>query len=884
MSDPVASVAAALAGRYEVQRRLGEGGMATVYLARDLRHGRDVAVKVLKPELAAAIGGERFLAEVRMTARLQHPHILPLFDSGEADGCLFYVMPYVPGESLGQRLERERQLPVADAVQIAIDVAAALDFAHRHGVIHRDIKPANILLHDGKPVVADFGIALAVSGGAERLTGTGLSIGTPLYMSPEQATGDAAIGPTTDVWALGCVLYEMLVGEPPYRGGTPQAILGKILHGEPPSATAARRTVPPHVDAAIRKALEQIPADRFTTAAAFADALRDPAFRYLDERAGAVATSGRPARQAVARRTIVGLSALAGVVTVATVAALWSSIRGNAADASAPRPVRFAIELQPGEELPIDAGLPVPLAISRDGRTVVYAARRPSGSRLYLRRIEDAEARAIPGTEGGSGPFLSPDGQWLGFASGGFLRKVPILGGAPQPIARVSNFLDATWSDDGVIVFHGWSGGLFRVASDGGGTPQALTRLDKRRKEFQHQAPYSLPGGRGLLFAVSQDGPSTVELLELPSGARTRLLEGSDPHYLSNGLLLFTRAGRLYTVPFDLAHLKLAGPERPMADETTVLITHDRGALAASLDGTLVYIPAVSQTSRLVLVDRSGSVRPIDDETHEFGHPRFSPDGTRLVVWANTESDGGELWIYDLARHAHTRLSVRDVGRPVWSHDGKRIAFFQGSDESIHSVPADDSKPPELLVARDSSGPVFPLAWSRDGRSFLYSHPVPETNRDVFALSADGTRAPILATAMDERSAMLSPDGRWIVYAALEPGREEEVYVQRYPGPGERVVVSVGGGREPVWSPSGDEIFYRSIDGNRMLVVPVRTAPTLAIGPARTLFQGIFQTGEFWSNYDVNSKTGEFLMLAADQRAQPRLIVALNTTHSLKRR
>jgi Tol biopolymer transport system component len=220
----------------------------------------------------------------------------------------------------------------------------------------------------------------------------------------------------------------------------------------------------------------------------------------------------------------------------------------------------------------------------------------------------------------------------------------------------------------------------------------------------------------------------------------------------------------------------------------------------------------------------------------------------------------------------------------VWSHDGKQIAFFQASDESIHSMPADDSKASELLVARDSSGPVFPLAWSRDGRSFVYSHPVPETNRDVFALLADGTRIPILATTMDERSAMLSPDGRWIVYAALEPGREEEVYVQRYPGPGERVVVSVGGGREPVWSPSGDEIFYRSIEGDRMLVVPVRTAPALAIGRARTLFQGIFQTGEFWANYDVNSKTGEFLMLASDQRAQPRLTVALKTTRSLERR
>ncbi|MGD8321973.1 MAG: serine/threonine-protein kinase, partial [Gemmatimonadota bacterium] len=272
---------AALEGRYAVEEEIGEGGMATVYLATDLKHNRRVALKVLKQELSAVVGAERFLTEIETTANLQHPHILPLFDSGEAGGFLFYVMPYVQGETLAQRLAREKQLPVEEAVRIATAVANALDHAHRHGVVHRDIKPGNILLQDGEPVVSDFGIAIAVgAAGGSRLTETGLSVGTPYYMSPEQATGDQVVGPASDTYSLACVLYEMLVGEPPYLGNTAQAVLGKIIQGAPVSATSMRRSIPLHVDAAIRKGLEKLPADRFTGAQELARALADENFRH----------------------------------------------------------------------------------------------------------------------------------------------------------------------------------------------------------------------------------------------------------------------------------------------------------------------------------------------------------------------------------------------------------------------------------------------------------------------------------------------------------------------------------------------------------------------------------------------------------------------------
>src|SRR5213596_2312469 len=277
MSDPLERLGAALAEHYAIEREIGAGGMATVYLAQDLRHDRAVALKVLRPELAAVIGAERFLAEIKLTANLQHPHILPLFDSGEADAFLFYVMPFVEGESLRDRLVREKQLPIADALRITAEVASALDYAHRHGVIHRDIKPENVMLHDGQALVADFGIALAASkAGGARMTETGMSLGTPHYMSPEQAMGEREITARSDVYALGAVLYEMLSGDPPFTGSTAQAIVARVVTESPRPLLPQRHTIPPHVEAAVLTALEKLPADRFATAALFAEALANP--------------------------------------------------------------------------------------------------------------------------------------------------------------------------------------------------------------------------------------------------------------------------------------------------------------------------------------------------------------------------------------------------------------------------------------------------------------------------------------------------------------------------------------------------------------------------------------------------------------------------------
>jgi serine/threonine protein kinase len=372
--------------------------MATVYLAQDLKHNRKVALKVLKPELAAVVGTERFLAEIETTANLQHPHILPLFDSGEADGFLFYVMPYVEGESLRDRLDREHQLPVDEAVRIATNVAEALDYAHAQGVIHRDIKPENILLQAGKPVVSDFGITLALgAAGGNRLTETGLSLGTPHYMSPEQATGDQHVGPATDLWALGCVLYEMLVGEPPYTGSTPQAVLGKIVTADAPSARAERKAVPSNVDAAIRRALEKLPADRFGAASHFAEALDDPSFRLP------VVESGPS--PGWARSTVIAAGWM-GLVLVSVATVLWV-LAGRGSNRTG---AHFEVVLPSGLSVSRD---PYPnVDVSPDGSLIVFAGSASDGRQgLWLRPVGELSPAPIEGTEEGRAPRFSPDGR-----------------------------------------------------------------------------------------------------------------------------------------------------------------------------------------------------------------------------------------------------------------------------------------------------------------------------------------------------------------------------------------------------------------------------------------------------------------------------------------
>ncbi|HTJ23938.1 MAG TPA: protein kinase, partial [Gemmatimonadaceae bacterium] len=451
-------LAAALADRYRIERELGQGGMATVYLAHDLRHERKVAIKVLKPELAAVLGAERFVVEIKTTAALQHPHILPLFDSGEAEGFLYYVMPFVDGETLRAKLDRETQLGIEESVKIATDVADALQYAHEHGVIHRDIKPENILLANGRPMVADFGIALAVSAAAGgRMTETGLSLGTPHYMSPEQATAEKEITARSDVYSLGAVLYEMLSGDPPHTGASAQQIIMKIITEQPAPVTTLRKSVPANVAAAVSMALEKLPADRFENAKSFGQALRDPGFRRATE----ASTTGR----AMSRRDPwrVGLGALA--VLAMAVAAWLGTHRGTAKVQQS----RFALALPPGQELAAPGGSRIDFA--PDGRSFVYTGAGVGGEQLWLRRMNSLDAVRIAGSEGATSPVFSPDGSEIAFVtlSPFGLKTVSVTGGQLHSIG-VENASGGglTWASNGYIYFDAGSG-LARVRPDGSG-------------------------------------------------------------------------------------------------------------------------------------------------------------------------------------------------------------------------------------------------------------------------------------------------------------------------------------------------------------------------------------------------------------------------------
>jgi serine/threonine-protein kinase len=881
-ADPIPSLTTALADRYRLERELGHGGMATVYLAQDLKHDRQVAIKVLRPELAAVIGADRFLSEIKTTAHLQHPHILPLFDSGivttDPDPAtrrtaefLFYVMPFIEGESLRDRLNREKQLPIQDAVRIATEVAGALDYAHRRGVIHRDIKPENILLHDGRALVADFGIALAASkAGGSRMTETGMSLGTPLYMSPEQAMGEREITARSDVYALGCVLYEMLVGEPPFTGPTAQAIVAKVVTEEPRALQPKRHTIPNNVEAATLTALEKLPADRFASAAEFAAALGEASYgtaRITAAMAAAARTGVQRGRQ---RHLPILLAALGGL---ALGAALLTVLRS-----STPAPVtRYGLSLPPEEE-PIPELRAVP---SPDGSQIAYVGPGSHGTQIWIKQRDRYEATPLPGTAAVTNFTWSPDGLWIAFTQGTQLKKLPIHGGAAIPLAEnVSATPGIAWLDDGSIVYIRAGGrGLSRVAETGG--PSASVLSDSAGLAVA--LPMPLPGGRGVLFTRCQGTCSQADLwaLDLTTGKARQVVPGALlGQYLKTGQLLYLQPdGALFAAPFNLRSLEIRGPAVSVLDSVTVL-----GGLyplfSLSSSGTLVMRSGAGpslQRFSMVWVDRAGRETPVDSgwtlRFTEFGANigwSLSPDGRRLAIGLSTDA-GDDIWVKQLPQGPLSRVSYDSASewRPRWMPGGRSIMF--GSNRlgagagGLYSRPADGTGS-DSLILRDSQG-VFEGAWSPDGHWLLYrtGGTVGQAGgRNIVGIrpGIDSTPVPVVVSPYDEEAIAISPDGHWLAYESNETG-QTEVYVRPFPNTNTgKWQISNGGGVAPLWARTGRELFYVSAKRD-MMVAPVGPGAEAKIGTPQVLFHlqdDLYMTPtEFYTPFDV-APDGRFIM------------------------
>ena len=865
--------------------------MATVFLAHDEKHDREVAIKILHADVAEALGAERFLHEIKVTATLQHPHILGLIDSGligegELKGRPYYVMPYVEGESVRERLHREQQLPVADAVRIATEAASALDYAHRHGVIHRDIKPENILLHDGSAMVADFGIALAAWRAAgKRLTEPGVSVGTPAYMSPEQATGERSLTPASDIYSLGVVTYEMLSGDPPFTGANPRAIVARLMTEEPRPLGSVRRSIPAHVTMAVSRALEKVPADRFASAHEFAEALNNPA---LMSTASMLTTPGGRGRWL--RPLIYGV---VGLLILLAVTAVWSLKRP-----ATPREVlRYDLTFDTTEAIEAGGSYVTRLAISPDGSRWAYIG--GPRAQLLIRPRNQLHATAIPATEGTVSPFFSPDGRRVGVQTEGGLRVLSLSGGEPIMLTdERMGVAGASWGRDGFIYVDGRGlASLLRVEAKPGAVPKGFTALDTANGEIDHTWPDVLPNGKGVLFTLTRTAKSTADIgrtyyiavAEVPSGKHRILVnDAMYARYSASGHMLYVTTDRkLMVVPFDQESMKVVGEATALV-EGMRLGSFGSADLAVSSNGTLVYGTGGGQGKpELAWVTREGKSQSMDSTwLGFFWDPAISPDGKRLAVMQNLDG-GATIWIKQLDHGPPVRLALEsDNDRlPTWTPDGKSVTFSSaaGGSPGLWTMRADGSSKAALQY-RERRGAIE-SRWSPDGKWLVFAtFKASPGSGDILGIrpSMDTLSVPLVATRFTESSPDLSPDGRWLTYTSDESGRDE-VYVVPFPNTNAaKWLVSTRGGTEPVWSHSGRELFYRDGDAN-LVAAAVRSNPTFSVGSVAVLFSAAGFRAGGGAQYSVSPDDRRFLMIRRSfASTAEKLVVVENWFEELK--
>jgi serine/threonine-protein kinase len=863
--------------------------MGEVYRARDTRLERTVAIKILSQLSSDPVNRQRFEREAKAISCLNHPNICVLYDVGHQDGIDYLVMECLEGETLAKRLEKG-PLPIDQVLKYGAQIADALAKAHHAGIVHRDLKPSNIMLTSTAAKLLDFGLAkpaaaltematMTVTKAASPVTEKGTIVGTFKYMSPEQVEGRELDG-RSDIFSLGTVLYEMITGQRAFEGKTQLSVASAILEKEPAPLTTLKPLTPLALDHAVRSCLAKNPDERWQIAT------------DLSLELNWIATSGPegsdnpPGALRPRRTTMLLWGVLSLLLAAATGIAAWTM---RPRPQIPPQPVsRTVIALPPGQHL---TGLDErAIALSQDGTQLAYVALQGDKQQIYLRSIDNPEPKAIPGTEGGTSPFFSPDGQWLGFFADRKLKKVPVNGGGVVTLAEVPNPQGGSWSREGTIALAS-SIGTLQQTPDTATALQPLSRLETG--EIAHRYPEFLPEGKSLLFVTNASsfswGIDAQVVAQKGMSDRRNLIKGAvSPQYASSGHLLFAQEGNILAAPFDVERLTITGPASPLVEGVLQSRFSGVAQYAVSRNGSLVFVSGGMQTDqrRMVWVDRNGKDQAIGAPVRGYLYPHVSPDGQHVAL-SVTEATSS-IWFYDLVRETMTRLTFegKQNNSAVWSPDSKRIAFHSRSEgpDTIYSKPAEGGQPEKLFVNESN---VVPTSWSPDGKALAFLKISPTTRFDLWTLSLNDHNAkPFLETPANEGAARFSPDGHWLAYVSDKSGRYE-VYVRAYPGADHEFPISTDGGTEPVWNPKGHELFYRS--GNKMMVVDyVPTQPIFTAGKPRVLFEGQFlPTPATTPNYDVSPDGQRFLMLKAAEpegEGPTQINIVFNWFEELKRR
>jgi Tol biopolymer transport system component len=878
----MALVAGTKLGSYEVVAPIGAGGMGEVYQAHDTKLGRDVAIKVL-PE-AFAHDPERlsrFQREAKMLAALNHPNIATIHGLEQNGGTSYLVMELVPGETLAERIKRDGAVPIEEALTIAKQIAEALEAAHEKGIIHRDLKPANVkVTPEGKVKVLDFGLAKAFAGDTSTedmgnsptlsmaATMQGVILGTAAYMSPEQARGKA-VDKRTDIWAFGCVLYELLAGKQAFHGEDVTDILAAVVRAEP-DWTAVPEAAPSAIRTLLRRCLRKDRRQRLPDAGSIRIEIDDAIAAPKDSGPAQTAPATRGWRE---RLTQAGLA----VFILTTVAlAIGFVLRAPKAQ----QPMRLSAEIGADASLYTLDGTSA--VLSPDGtRLALIATGSDQKRRIYVRSLDQLQATALSDTERALDPFFSPDGQWVGFFADGKLKKIPVQGGAAVTLCDASTDRGGSWGEDGTIVFTPGNRTPLSKVSSAGGTPEPLITLDTQSGETTQRWPQILPGSKAVLFTSNTSRTNLedaeIDIYSMASGQRKTVQRGGfHARYLSSGHLVYMHDRTLFAVPFDLKRLVVTGQPAPILEGVVTNPAIGVAQFSFSDSGNLAYIAGGSggENVSIYWMDREGKFTPLRETPGNYLNPAFSPDGKRLALEI---SDGkrNDIWVYEWERDTLTRLTFggETNGYPVWTPDGQSITYSsqeKGGPLNLWWMRADGSGNPQRLT--ESKNIEYPRSWRPDGKVVALTELNPSTNFDIMTLSMEGDEKtgwktgepkPFANSAFAEVQPAFSPDGRWLAYSSNESG-DYELYVRPFPGPGGKWQISTGGGQYPKWARNGKELFYRTSESKLMVASYTASVDSFSADKPQLWSPGQFtDRGLGFYNFDLHPDGKRFAVLKA---------------------